>query len=80
MKKILNAEQKLLEKARNFNFEDELYTIVLDKVSQLIALTEKEEGISNSTNDDGVAWYDDVRYDAIDILYERIADWIERQR
>ena len=78
--KILNAERKLLEKARNFNFEDELYTIVLDKVSQLIALTEKEEGISNSTDDDGVAWYDDVRYDAIDILYERIADWIERQR
>ena len=78
--KILNAERKLLEKARNFNFEDELYTIVLDKVSQLIILTEKEEGISNSTDDAGVAWYDDVRYDAIDILYERIADWVERQR
>ena len=80
MEKILNAEQKLLEKARNFNFEDELYTIVLDKVSQLITLTEKEVGINNSTDDDGVAWYDDVRYDAIDILYERIADWVERQR
>lgn len=80
MEKILKAERTLLEKARNFNFEDELYTIVLDKVSQLIALTEQEVGISNSTDDDGVAWYDEVRDDAIKILYERIADWIERQQ
>lgn len=77
MEDISKARNLLEEKVKSVSFEDDVYTLVFEKVMGLILEVEKELGTIDDEEDD-VRWYDDVRHDMMDILYERIGNWLKK--
>ena len=79
MEKIDEARKLLESKVRNAGFEDDVYTLVFDKVSAFIGEVEKELGTIDDDDSDGTCWYDDVREDMMSVLYKRIGEWLTKQ-
>ena len=77
MEKIEKARTLLEEKVNSVHFEDDMYTLVFDKVSELINEVGDELGSIDDTDDD-VCWYDDVRDDMMMLLFDRIREWINK--
>ncbi len=76
MDKIIQARKLLEQKVMESGFADDIYTLTHDKISGLIAEVEKELNITDDDTDDGTRWYDDIRQDMMDAMYERYAKWL----
>jgi len=77
MAKILEARNRLRRKAEEVDFEDDVYSMVHDKVSELIEEVENELGCPYE--DDYECWYDEVRDEIMYILYDRIGKWLHKE-
>ena len=76
---ILGKARKLLEeKVKSCDFEDEIYTLVFEKVSECIDKVEDEIGYID--DDDDTMWYDEVREDMMEVLYDRIGEWLNKNK
>ena len=78
MAKKDKAVKLLAKKVEDVNFEDEVYTLVFEMVTNIINDVEKELGDIDEENADE-CWYDDVREEMMDILYDRIGSWLTKQ-
>lgn len=76
MEKWEKALELLEERVNNCEFRDEVYTMVDDIISNNICDIEKELGMSDDLDEDGVAWYDEIMEDMRFVLYNRIAKWL----
>lgn len=76
MEKWEKALELLEERVNNCEFRDEVYTMVGDIISNNICDIEKELGMSDDSDEDGVAWYDEIMEDMRFVLYNRIAKWL----
>ena len=77
MEKILEARNLLRRKAEEVNFEDDVYSMVHDKVSELIE--EVENGLGCPYEDDYECWYDEIRDEIMYTLYDRIGKWLHKE-
>jgi hypothetical protein len=68
---IFDAEQKVREFANNELVEDRVYELAQDLVNKYIGKVEEEFAITDE-NGDGTMWYDDVREDAMKIIFEKL--------
>ena len=68
------ARQLLEEKVKSCGFEDEVYSLVFGKVSECI--NEVEDELGEIDDDDDTMWYDEVREDMMQLLYDRIGEWL----
>ena len=77
MGKILEARNLLRRKAEEVNFEDDVYSMVHDKVSELIEEVENELGCPY--DDDYECCYDEIRDEIMYTLYDRIGKWLHKE-
>ena len=68
------ARQLLEEKVKSCDFEDEMYSLVFEKVGECI--NEVEDELGEIDDDDDTMWYDEVREDMMQLLYDRIGEWL----
>ena len=68
---IFDAEQKVREFANNELVEDRVYELAQDLVNKYIDKVEEEFAITDENGDDTM-WYDEVREDAIKIIFEKL--------
>ena len=68
------ARQLLEEKVKSCGFEDEMYSLVFGKVGECI--NEVEDELGEIADDDDTMWYDEVRKDMMQLLYDRIGEWL----
>ena len=68
---IFDAEQKVREFANNELVEDRVYELAQDLVNKYIGKVEGEFAIIDENGDDTM-WYDDVREDAMKIIFEKL--------
>ena len=68
---IFDAEQKVREFANKELVEDRVYELAQDLVNKYIGKVEEEFAITD-VNGDGTMWYDDVRDDAMKIIFEKL--------
>ena len=79
MEKWEKAQELLQEKINKCDFKDEVYTMVDDIISNNIVDIEKELEMNESDIlDDDVAWYDEIKEDMRQTLYERISKWLSK--
>lgn len=74
---IFDAEQKVREFANKELIEDRVYELAQDLVNKYIGKVEEEFTITDENGvecdgDNGTMWYDDVREDAMKIIFEKI--------
>ena len=77
MKTIEDAIKLLEQKVKEANIEDEVYTLAHNIVMEKIKEVEKEldDDFEVYWGDDTM-WYDDVRDDAMCMIYEKIGKWL----
>ena len=68
---IFDAEQKVREFANKELVEDRVYELAQDLVNKYIDKVEEEFAITDVNGDDTM-WYDDVRDDAMKIIFEKL--------
>lgn len=68
---IFDAEQKVREFANKELVEDRVYELAQDLVNKYINKVEEEFAITDVNGDDTM-WYDDVRDDAMKIIFEKL--------
>ena len=68
---IFDAEQKVREFANKELVEDRVYELAQDLVNKYIGKVEEEFAITDENGDDTM-WYDDVREDAMKIIFEKL--------
>ena len=68
---IFDAEQKVREFANKELVEDRVYELAQDLVNKYIDKVEEEFAITDENGDDTM-WYDEVREDAIKIIFEKL--------
>lgn len=68
---IFDAEQKVREFANKELVEDRVYELAQDLVNKYIGKVEEEFAITDVNGDDTM-WYDDVRDDAMKIIFEKL--------
>ena len=68
---VFDAEQKVREFANNELVEDRVYELAQDLVNKYIDKVEEEFAITDENGDDTM-WYDEVREDAIKIIFEKL--------
>lgn len=78
MDKLQKAEQLLEEKVKECSFEDGFYTLVYDLISDCTDDVESEiDGLRDVNNyNEGTMWYDDVHEKMLQILCDRIREWL----
>lgn len=70
---IFDAEQKVKELANKELIEYRVYELVQDLVNKYIGKVEEEFTITDENGDKCVGmWYDDVKEDAMNIIFERL--------
>lgn len=79
MEKWEKAQELLNDRINEHDFKDEVYTLVDDIISDNIIKIEKELDMSdNDILDDDVAWYDELKEDMRQVLYDRISKWLSK--
>ena len=68
---IFDAEQKVREFANNELVEDRVYELAQGLVNKYIGKVEEEFAITDENGDDTM-WYDEVREDAMKIIFEKL--------
>lgn len=68
---IFDAEQKVREFANKELVEDRVYELAQDLVNKYIDKVEEEFAITDENGNDTM-WYDDVREDAMKIIFEKL--------
>lgn len=79
MTKWKKAQELLQKRINEYDFRDDVYTLVDNIVSDKISEIETELDMSESDMfDDDVAWYDEIREDMKQVMYERISKWLSK--
>lgn len=68
---IFDAEQKVREFANKELVEDRVYELAQGLVNKYINKVEEEFAITDENGDDTM-WYDEVREDAMKIIFEKL--------
>ena len=77
MEKWEKALELLEKRVKEYEFRDEVYTMVDNIISNNICDIQKELDITDNDLDDDVAWYDEIMEDMRFVLYDRIAEWLK---
>lgn len=79
MTKWEKAQELLQKRINEYDFRDDVYTLVDNIISDKISEIETELDMSESDMfDDDVAWYDEIREDTKQVMYERISKWLSK--
>lgn len=79
MEKWEKAQELLQKEINECDFSDEVYTMVDNIISDKIQNIENKLDMSdNDIFDDDVAWYDELKEDMRQVLYERISKWLSK--
>lgn len=80
MEKWEKAVSLLTKTTEEYEFQDDVYTMVDSIIKDNITDIEKKLGINDDDLEDGVAWYDEVMDDMRDVLYDRIGEWLNENK
>ena len=77
MEKWEKALELLPKRIKEYDFKDDVYTMVDNIIGEKISEIETELEMSESDIfDDDVAWYDEIKEDMRFVLYNRISKWL----
>ena len=80
MEKWEKAVSLLNKTTEEYEFQDDVYTMVDNIIKNSITDIEKKLGMYKDALEDGVAWYDEVMDDMRHVLYDRIGEWLNENK